>query len=158
MRCFLVAVPFAAGPIEQEEYQCDPETAGQTNGIMQRQEPGKGESGDGRRPVVERCVRVGAIGQVRCQPVATLQHVGNNADGDCVVVLPGIVADQTGQNEDSQQRHEGPARGGRGNPLRLIGSIIVYEKDAAKKKAAGGCLLPACEPIKPTCAGCRTSG
>ena len=43
---------------------------------------------------------------MRCQPVATLQHVGNNADGDCVVVLPGIVADQTGQNEDGQQRHE----------------------------------------------------
>ena len=40
------AVPFAAGPIEREDYQCDPETAGQMNGIMQRQEQEKGESGD----------------------------------------------------------------------------------------------------------------
>ncbi|MEF8708198.1 MAG: hypothetical protein V5B38_04650 [Candidatus Accumulibacter propinquus] len=40
----------------------------------------------------------------------------DHADGDCVVVLPRIVADQAGENIKDEQNRQGPAAGRQWNP------------------------------------------
>ena len=110
---------------------------------MRWQQPGKELGEKCRDPVVERGVRIGLPGELGQQPMTVSGHVEDNADGDGVVVFPGVVSDQADENVEREQNGQCPAtrrerdsletrmilKEGHGNPRNLLS---VMKKAAAR--------------------------
>ena len=111
----VLAVQFTCRQQDELQRQQGAQTAGQTRPFMHRQQPGEQFGEEGGNPVVERRVRVRLAGQMGKQPVAAGKHFENDTDGDRVVVLPGVVADQPGEDVEREQERQRPAAGGQGN-------------------------------------------